>query len=125
MAMMKMSFFFGYQCSLLFTSFNLETPGRKNCPVSDSVLTVHQFFLPIILCNVELFGGVLLVLIIGILYEGLKTLREILAAKEQPRNANDSVNMEEKTLLIPPQSREGTGYAIYSCVVFIETRVLN
>lgn len=26
---MQMSFFFGYQCSLLFSSFNLETPGRE------------------------------------------------------------------------------------------------
>jgi hypothetical protein len=24
-----MSFFFGHQCSLLFSSFNLETPGRE------------------------------------------------------------------------------------------------
>ena len=27
--MMPMYFFFGYQCSLLFKTFNLQTPGRE------------------------------------------------------------------------------------------------
>ena len=50
----------------------------------------------------ELFGAILLVLIVGILYEGLKTLREALAVHEanQNKKKNESVNgaaMKEET----------------------------
>lgn len=57
MPMMKMSFFFGYQSPLLFKSFSLQSPG-------------------------QLFGGILLVMVVAILYEGLKTLRELIASRE-------------------------------------------
>lgn len=66
MMSMKNSFFFGYQCSLLFNSFNLETPE-------------------------QLVGGVILIMVVAILYEGLKTLREILASRETAKQNTNQV----------------------------------
>ena len=59
----------------------------------------------------EIFGGILLVLVLGILYEGLKTLREVLAAREvkQQQGGSTSVNLKsaEGAPLIPAQSEGG------------------
>ena len=52
--------------------------------------------------SVELFGGILLVLIVAILYEGLKTFREILdsrGAKKAESETNINAGSEKEPLV--------------------------
>lgn len=72
---MKMTFFFGFQCSLLFSDLNLLTPAGKF--ISFSVPKPRETFLLSLL--LEMFGGMVVVMVVAVLYEGLKTLREIVA----------------------------------------------
>lgn len=44
----------------------------------------------------ELFGGIVLVLVVGIFYEGLKTLREILAVYEANKNKPKKASINAK-----------------------------
>lgn len=57
----------------------------------------------------ELFGGVLLILVLGIVYEGLKTLREILAgveAKQQAASQTINTERSETTPLVAVQAKK-------------------
>ncbi len=58
----------------------------------------------------------MLIIVVGILYEGLKTLREMLAGREAKKGMNSNmaeVNVQnneahnDKTHLLPPQSKVG------------------
>ena len=58
---------------------------------------------------IALVGGVILVVVVAVLYEGLKTLREILASLESKRKGGKTaVNADpDKTLLVPPVELSG------------------
>lgn len=64
-----------------------------------------------------MFGGILLIIAVGVLYEGLKTLRELLAGREAKKNANrknvgdvnvlNSNSYTDKSHLLASQTKVG------------------
>ena len=78
MPMMAMSFFFGLQRPLLFSTWNLNNAGGKALA---EIMFVCRVTCMISSFNVkfsELVGAIIVVLIFAILYELLKTARELL-----------------------------------------------
>ena len=56
----------------------------------------------------ELFGGVILVMLVAVLYEGLKTLREVLASYEAKQSAGGvaiNANSDNTPLVSPSQTQ--------------------
>ena len=63
--------------------------------------TILQCNLSCLCVPAELFGGIVLIIVVGILYEGLKTLREVLAAREGKGKKEDInvINNDQTGLL--------------------------
>ena len=70
---MAMSFFFGLQRPLLFSTWNLNNAGGIKITARNHILRVIS-----IISYSELVGAIIVVLILAILYELLKTGRELL-----------------------------------------------
>jgi hypothetical protein len=66
-------------------------------------VTCSQFFLA------ELFGGIVLIIVVAALYEGLKTLREILALLSEAKNSKVEAPVNAGTEREPLVAYAGRG----------------
>ena len=53
----------------------------------------------------ELFGGIILVMVVAILYEGLKTLREVIASREAKKEEDIGIGEDNMPLVVNKMSK--------------------